>query len=254
MKSLRSAACQKSPCCCLEAYSRSTFTVLLLLRVEQLLDPIQLREYISKDVGSVVGSRGHMVEQVGARGRCEAQVQELGEATPHRGALLLDLEEPRMSAIVQMTGSHPYLFFLHDALSTEVCVAAVDEDERVGITVVTRKTQLLEPRRTIVEVFPGSRAVAGRRALSGQGLDGGGVGLHGGLEVLQGVGVGHHGGCDGREGSFEVVGAGGGGGRPGGCVGGCRCWSCGGGRRGVADGAQERRGDGGLRTAGGGQR
>jgi ABC-type nitrate/sulfonate/bicarbonate transport system substrate-binding protein len=71
-----------------------------------------------------------------------------------------------------MTGSHPYLFFLHDALSTKVCVAAVDEDEGVGITVVTRKTQLLEPRRTIIVVFPGSRAVAGRRALSGQGLDG----------------------------------------------------------------------------------
>jgi len=108
-----------------------------------------------------------------------------------------------------MIGSHPYLFFLHDALSTKVCVAAVDEDEGVGITVVTLKTQLLEPRRTIVVVFPDSRAVAGRRALSGQGLDGGGVGPHGG--------------CDGRQGSFEVVGAGGGGRRPGGCGGGCRC-------------------------------
>ena len=75
----------------MEAYSRPAFTVLLL-RVDQLLDAIQLREYISKDAGSVVGSRGHMVEQVGARGRCEAQVQELGEATPRRGAFsVLDL-------------------------------------------------------------------------------------------------------------------------------------------------------------------
>ncbi|KAG0527250.1 hypothetical protein BDA96_06G217500 [Sorghum bicolor] len=91
-KSLRSATCQESPCCCLETYSRPAFTVLLILRVEQLLDPIQLREYISKDAGSVVGSRGHMVEQVGARGRCEAQVQELSEATPRRGAFsVLDL-------------------------------------------------------------------------------------------------------------------------------------------------------------------
>jgi len=145
-----------------DVHGPSQFMVLLL-RVDQLLDAIQLREYISKDGGSVVGSRGHMVEQVGARRRCEAQVQELGEVTPRWGALLLDLEEPRTSPIVQMTGSHPYHFFLHDALSTEVCVATVDEDEGVGITVVTRKTQLLEPRRTIVVVFHGSRAVAGCR-------------------------------------------------------------------------------------------
>ena len=72
------------------------------------------------------------MEQVGAWGRFEAQVQELGEATPRRGAfIVLDLEEPNPGVIFQITGNQPYLFFLHDALSAEVGVALVDEAHRI---------------------------------------------------------------------------------------------------------------------------
>jgi len=59
-------------------------------------------------------------------------VQELGEATPHRGAfIVLDLEEPNPGVIFQITGNQPYLLVLHDVLSTEVGVALVDEGHKI---------------------------------------------------------------------------------------------------------------------------
>jgi hypothetical protein len=78
-KSLYLAACQKSPCCSLDAYSRPAFTVLLLLRLETRPEAIQLCGDISKGAKGVVDTQGQLVERVGARSWFEASVQELGE-------------------------------------------------------------------------------------------------------------------------------------------------------------------------------
>jgi len=83
---------------------------------------------------------GKGAEGVAARRRSKAQGQELGEAAPRRGALiLLDLEEPNPGVIFQITGSHPYLFFLHDAFPVEVGLALVDEGQRIRFPIKFRK-------------------------------------------------------------------------------------------------------------------
>jgi hypothetical protein len=91
LKSLYLAVCQKSPCCSLDAYSRPTFTVLLLLRLETPPEEIQLCGDISKGAKGVVDTQGQLVERVGVRSWFEASVQELGEATPCRVFIVLEL-------------------------------------------------------------------------------------------------------------------------------------------------------------------
>ena len=71
-----------------------------------------------------------------------AQVEELLEALPCRRALrLLFLDEPKLSLVLQVVGSHPRAFRRHDVLLDEEGLALVDEDERVRLAVVPRKLQ-----------------------------------------------------------------------------------------------------------------
>jgi hypothetical protein len=130
-KKMRSAACQEAPYCCLEAYSRPAFTVPLVLRLETRPDAIQLCGHLLKDAQGVVDATRQLVERVGARGRFEVPLQELGEATPCRVFILRDLVEPNSGVSFQIARNQPYLFFRHDSLPAEVEFALVDEDHRI---------------------------------------------------------------------------------------------------------------------------
>jgi hypothetical protein len=72
---------------------------------------------------------------------------------PRRSTLVyLDLDIPQLRPVLQVVGRHPH-FLLHDPLLVEVGLAAVDEDEGVGLAVVSREIHLLKSRRPIVVVF-----------------------------------------------------------------------------------------------------
>jgi hypothetical protein len=103
--------------------------------------------------------------------------------------------------IFKVVGCHPYLLLLHDVLLMKVRLAAIDEDEGVGLAVVPEKIHLLKPLRPIVVMFAGSRArsVGGRGLpLGSQGLDHRRIGLDGGLQRL-------HAGRKCLQGGLEVV-------------------------------------------------
>jgi hypothetical protein len=109
--------------------------VLLLLRLETRPEAIQLCGDISKGAKGVVDTQGQLVERVGARGWFEASVQELGEATPCRVFIVLNLAESLSGVSFQIARSQPYLFFHHDALPTEVGLALVGEGHRIRVPI-----------------------------------------------------------------------------------------------------------------------
>ena len=73
----------------------------------------------------------------------------------------------------------------------EVGFAAVDEDERIGFTIVPGKVQLLEPRWPVPMVLSLADLVAGGgRAVGCEAGDGLGVGRDGRLQGLESLGKG----------------------------------------------------------------
>ena len=96
------------------------------------------------------------------QGRPVAQVEQLLEAVPGGCALiLLDLDVPHLGALLQIEGGHPHLLLLHDPLLMEVRFASIEEDQRVGLAIVAREIQLLEPRGSIIVVLARAMLAAG---------------------------------------------------------------------------------------------
>jgi hypothetical protein len=100
-------------------------------------------------------------ERRGAERRVVAQIEQLLEPAPRWSTLVrLDLYIPHLHLVLQVVGCHPDLLLLHDALLMEVGFTAVDEDERIGFTIVPGKVQLLEPRWPVPMVLSVADLVA----------------------------------------------------------------------------------------------
>jgi hypothetical protein len=141
--------------------------------------------------GARAPARSEFEQRGGAQGRTEAKVEEILEAAPARGALIiLDLDIPHLGALLQIIRSHPYLFLLHDPLLTEVRLASVDEDQRIGLAVIAREIHLLKPGRAVAVVLtiPAAGAPRGGRLLPPQRGDVSLEGRHRAREPLDGLG------------------------------------------------------------------
>jgi len=97
---------------------------------------------------------------VGAQGRTEAEVQELGKAAPWRCAFVpLNLVEPQLGTRFHVVGGHPNLLLFYDALSMEVGLTAIDEREWVGLAIILGEIHLLDSWQPAVVVFAEKKAI-----------------------------------------------------------------------------------------------
>jgi hypothetical protein len=111
--------------------------------------------------GHLIKAAHGVVEQVGARGRFEPPLQELGEVTPRWGAfLLLVLEEPNPGVSFQIARSYPDPFFHHDALPAEVELALVDEGLRIRGSIKLRKLHHVRASTDSVPLKQGTKVRA----------------------------------------------------------------------------------------------
>ena len=99
---------------------------------------------------------------IGAERWAVVEVKQLLESAPRWSALvLLNLDVPHLCSILQIIRRHPNLLLLHDPLLMEIRFRSIDENQRIGLAIIAREVELLEPRRPVLVMFTRGELVVG---------------------------------------------------------------------------------------------